>query len=193
MKTLKTILNLKVYKTYQLLTIHPFWDGNGRTARALATYILKSNNYDLKGFYSMEEFYDRDIEKYYDSLQMRLNHNYYFGRDDADLTQWITYSLEIMVDVFEKVSRTVKALYNEQKSGTNMMEGLDKRQRWIADYIIQNGSIKATVVSEHFKIDEKTARTWLKNWIAEGFVRKKDDERVRNVEYVLANKYLTNQ
>ena len=36
---------------YEIVTIHPFMDGNGRTARLLATYILKSNKYDLKGFY----------------------------------------------------------------------------------------------------------------------------------------------
>jgi len=59
----------------------------------------------------MEEFCDKDIARYYDSLQMNLNHNYYFGRNDADLTQWITYFLEIMVEVFEKVSKRVEALY----------------------------------------------------------------------------------
>ena len=66
---------LSAISAYQLLTIHPYWDGNGRTARALATYILKISNFDLKGFYSMEEFYDRDIVKYYDSIQMGLQEN----------------------------------------------------------------------------------------------------------------------
>src|SRR3989339_1515256 len=100
---------------YQLLTIHPYWDGNGRTARALATYILKISNYDLKGFYSMEEFYDKDIEKYYDSIQMGLHHNYYFGRNEADLTKWITYFLDIMVDVFENVKNRIVEIFNKDK------------------------------------------------------------------------------
>ena len=72
---------------YEFVTIHPFWDGNGRLSRLLATYILKAYGYDLKGFYVVEEFYDKNIEDYYNSLQMGLHHNFYFGRKDADITQ----------------------------------------------------------------------------------------------------------
>ena len=56
--------------TYQLLTIHPFEDGNGRTARALATYMLAIADYDMKGFQSMEEYYVKDLDGYYQHLQM---------------------------------------------------------------------------------------------------------------------------
>lgn len=176
---------------YQLVTIHPFWDGNGRTARALATYILKRGNYDLKGFYSMEEFYDKDIERYYNSLQMGLNHNYYFGRNNADLTIWITYFLEVMVDVFESVGKKISGLYKQDKPKNSIFDSLDKRQRWVAGYIIEKGFIKVKDVSLNFKIDERTARIWVKNWLDEGFIKKKDLIQQRNVNYVLGEKYLT--
>ena len=42
---------------YQFATIHPYYDGNGRTARLLTTLILHLGGYDLKGLYSIEEYY----------------------------------------------------------------------------------------------------------------------------------------
>jgi Fic family protein len=50
---------------YQFVTIHPFYDGNGRTARGLTTWILYRGGYDLGKFYALEEFYARDLERYY--------------------------------------------------------------------------------------------------------------------------------
>ena len=50
---------------YQYFTIHPFNDGNGRTARALATYILMETGYDMKGFQSMEEYYASDLQSWW--------------------------------------------------------------------------------------------------------------------------------
>lgn len=175
---------------YQLVTIHPFWDGNGRTARALATYILKKGEYDLKGFYSMEEFYDKDIARYYDSLQMSLHHNYYFGRNDADLTQWITYFLEVMVEVFEKVSKRVEALYKENSPQGIADNIIDKRQRWIINTINQKGFINSKDVADRFKIDTKTARIWLKGWVDDNFLQLRDPLKQRNVEYILSDKFI---
>ncbi|MCZ6914494.1 MAG: Fic family protein [Rickettsia endosymbiont of Ixodes persulcatus] len=45
---------------YQFATIHPYYDGNGRTARLLTTLILHLGGYDLKGLYSLEEYYAKN-------------------------------------------------------------------------------------------------------------------------------------
>ena len=53
---------------YQFATIHPYYDGNGRTARLLATLILHKYGYDLKDIYSLEEYYARNLQAYYNLI-----------------------------------------------------------------------------------------------------------------------------
>ena len=53
---------------YQLATVHPYYDGNGRTARLLTNLVLHKSGYDLKGIYSLEEYYATDLQNYYKAL-----------------------------------------------------------------------------------------------------------------------------
>src|SRR6266403_1484342 len=55
---------------YQYATIHPYYDGNGRTARLLTTLILHLGTYDLKGLYALEEYYARHLNAYYEALSV---------------------------------------------------------------------------------------------------------------------------
>jgi len=76
---------------YQFVTIHPYYDGNGRTARLLATFILHRGGYGLNGFSSLEEHHAHNLEGYFRSLSVHPHHNYYEGRSEADLTPWLEY------------------------------------------------------------------------------------------------------
>ena len=174
---------------YEFVTIHPFWDGNGRLSRLLATYILKAYGYDLKGFYVVEEFYDKNIDDYYNSLQMGLHHNFYFGRKDADITEWLEYFIGTMANTFEAVGERVKEIYKNSKEEMNIIDTLDKRERWVANYIITNNKIKAKDIANHFKINIDTANNWIKKWIEKEFLQRLDDKQIRNVDYVLTKKY----
>jgi Fic family protein len=84
---------------YQFETIHPFFDGNGRTGRLFATWVLYKNGYDMGKLYVLEEFYAANLEAYYSALVTHSHHNYYFGRNEADITSWIAYYLEGMIAV----------------------------------------------------------------------------------------------
>lgn len=174
---------------YEFVTIHPFFDGNGRLSRLLATYILKAYNYDLKGFYVMEEFYDKNIDEYYNSLQMGLHHNFYFGRNEADITEWLEYFISIMANTFETVGNRVKEIYQNSKEEINIIDTLDKRERWVANYIITNNKIKAKDIANHFKINLDTANNWIKRWIEKEFLTRYDNMQIRNVDYILTEKY----
>src|SRR5207245_842140 len=88
---------------YQYATIHPYYDGNGRTARLLTTLILHLGGYGLRGIYALEEYYARDLKSYYEALTVGPSHNYHLGRAEADITGWIAYFIEGMATSFERV------------------------------------------------------------------------------------------
>ena len=82
---------------YQLVTIHPFEDGNGRTARLLSGYIMDLNGYGFNGIGSLEEYFAYDIDEYYESIQMGLPALYYSGRDNPPHPEvWINYFLRMV-------------------------------------------------------------------------------------------------
>ena len=91
---------------YQYATIHPYFDGNGRTARLLTTLVLHLGGYDLKGLYALEEYYARDLAAYYDALSLGPSHNYYEGRAEADITKWVSYFIAGMAMAFWSTPRT---------------------------------------------------------------------------------------
>src|SRR5207249_9068589 len=80
---------------YVLAFIHPFIDGNGRTARAFATLVLFSEGYDIKKFFSLEEYFDRDAKRYYETLQSISNQKVK-TLADRELTPWIVYFCQVL-------------------------------------------------------------------------------------------------
>lgn len=87
---------------YQLVTIHPFEDGNGRTARLMSGYILDFYGYGFNGIGSLEEYFAYDSDEYYESLQMGLPVLYYSGRENPPHPEiWVNYFLR-MVELYSK-------------------------------------------------------------------------------------------
>ena len=68
----------------QLVHIHPFLDGNGRTARLLSMLCLYRKGYDFKRLFTLSEYYDRDRASYYRAIQS-------VRERDLDLTEWLEY------------------------------------------------------------------------------------------------------
>ena len=56
---------------YEFVRIHPFVDGNGRTARALSTLILYLKGFDTKRFFALDDYYNENRGKYYAALLER--------------------------------------------------------------------------------------------------------------------------
>jgi Fic family protein len=86
---------------FEINSIHPYYDGNGRTARLLTEFILMQGGYDLQGLCCLEEYYAKDLERYYEALSIGKGKNYYTTRAKGDITSWIEYFCEGMAVVFE--------------------------------------------------------------------------------------------
>lgn len=85
-----------------------------------------------------------------------------------------------------------KEIYKNSKEEINIVDTLDKRERWVVNYIINNRKIKAKDIANHFKINLDTANNWIKKWIEKEFLIRFDNRQIRNVDYILTDKYSEN-
>ncbi len=130
---------------YQFVTIHPYYDGNGRTARLLATFVLHKGGYSLGGFFSLEEHYARDLQGYYRALTVHPHHNYYFGRSEADLTPWLEYFIATLAEVFEAVRfRAQKCAENGRPEMPEALRLLDHRARVVLGYFCRKADYNSS-------------------------------------------------
>jgi len=88
---------------YELVRIHPFTDGNGRTARALATLILAQRGFDTKRFFALDEYYNQDRASYYAALRS-------VDPQTRDLTEWLEYFVQGVAVEMVRVERRVAEL-----------------------------------------------------------------------------------
>src|SRR3990167_5200938 len=126
---------------YVLVYIHPFVDGNGRAARALASMVLFRRGYDIKKFFSLEEYFDRNAHHYYKTLQAVSNQKVDLLYD-RDLTVWLEYFCEGLADELVRVKEKVQKLSLDirLKCKTGQIV-LSERQVKIVEYIETYGSI----------------------------------------------------
>lgn len=174
---------------YQYATIHPYYDGNGRTARLLTTLILHLGTYDLKGLYALEEYYARNLTTYYEALTVGPSHNYYIGRAEADITKWIAYFVEGMATSFEKVRD--QALREAEKGGkdqSKVLRNLDSKQRRALTLFQKSREIAAKDVADLFGYKPRTSALLCQRWVEKGFLETTDPAK-KSRRYKLSDMY----
>ena len=163
---------------YQFATIHPYYDGNGRTARLLTTLILHVGGYGLKGLYSLEEYYARDLKSYYQALTVGASHNYYLGRAEADITKWITYCIEGMAIAFEKVYAQAKHKANSSgQIPSALLRRIDARQRIALSLFKNSQEITARDIGELFGIPPRSSTALCQRWVKNNFLMVADPSK----------------
>lgn len=152
---------------HELVRIHPFIDGNGRVARLLATLILLLGGYDIRRFFSLEEYYDKDAVTYYHNLQKA---------SAGDLTSWLeyfTYGASIEFEkIKEKILKLSKDVKLKEKFGGQQIY-LTERQMKLVEYLQEVGYIQNQIFKDVFPdVSEDTVLRDLQDLIKKGLIKK---------------------
>jgi Fic family protein len=164
--------------THRFLSIHPFDDGNGRTGRLLATTELWKSGYRMRGFFSFEEYFNAERDRYYKNLQMDLPIDFYDGRNDPDHTPWLTYFVETLARAARDLQVRATQLYEARDLPSVPWDRLPRRNQQILTRMLARVLsavpepllIRPSDVEEWFGVSDRTAREWLGEWIDENFL-----------------------
>ncbi|MEX2618187.1 MAG: Fic family protein [Alphaproteobacteria bacterium] len=114
----------------QFVIVHPFMDGNGRTARLLTTAILGLGGLDIFEIFAFENYYNRNVSRYFQTVG--LQGDYYELAKDIDFTAWLEYFADGILDELRRVRGAIP-------QGSPVR--LEEHHRRLLDYIDAHGSI----------------------------------------------------
>lgn len=163
---------------YELVRVHPFVDGNGRTARVMASLVLYERGFDVKRFFALDDFYDQDRRAYYAALKR-------VDQSTLDITRWLEYftegvavSIKAVKDKVVGLSKNIKVL--KQKGQIALTE----RQMKIVEMLVQNERLTIGQVKNLFGVTRQMALKEMTKLAKLGVVKLKG--RGRGAHYELA-------
>lgn len=107
-----------------LLTIHPFDDGNGRVVRAVTNALLDDAGYTVGRYVSLEQLIAETADDYYEAL-LRSTHGWH--ERDNDPWPWLTYFVDVLARAYDRLERGTTA---ERSTGT--------KQHRVREYVTQH-------------------------------------------------------
>lgn len=147
---------------FQLVHIHPFLDGNGRTSRLLSTLCLYRAGYDFKRLFTISEYYDRNRSAFYRALQS-------VREQEMDLTGWLEYFVAGLETQLEEVKERgtqairIDVLVNEYK--------LNHRQALALHLMFQQGELAIQDLEVRFPtLSRRTLQRDLTGLVGKGIV-----------------------
>jgi Fic family protein len=117
----------------QFMVIHPFIDGNGRTARLAVKVLLAKMGLNTFNLFSFENYYNQNVSKYFQTVG--LAGNYYEINDKIDFTAWLEYFTDGIID---ELLRVQKLLSLEEASPEKQLHGYHQE---IISHIEKHGYI----------------------------------------------------
>ena len=150
---------------YEFVRIHPFVDGNGRTARALATLILYTRDFDIKRFFALDDYYDSDRNAYYAALKS-------VDKNTLDTTHWTEYFTDGVLISLTRVKEKILS-FSIKRTGPQI--ALTEKQMKIMEKVVANGKITSGEIQEQFKISRQAVHKELKKMVDLGVIEPKGE------------------
>ncbi len=145
---------------FQLVHIHPFLDGNGRTSRLLSTLCLYRAGYDFKRLFTISEYYDRDRAAFYQAIQS-------VRERDMDMTGWLEYFVNgLATQLMEVRQRGERAIRRDVLA---KRYGLSPRQARALMRILERGSINIQEFEKLYpEVNRRTLQRDLRDMVEKG-------------------------
>jgi Fic family protein len=148
---------------FQLVHIHPFLDGNGRTSRLLSTLCLYRAGFDFKRLFTISEFYDRDRPAFYRAIQGVREH-------DMDLTGWLEFFVGGLATQMEEVkARGTIAIRADVVARAHHLN--DRQSAVLAEILLAGRLGVADLESLFSTVNRRTLQRDLKRLLEKGLVR----------------------
>lgn len=125
------------------------------------------------------------------ALVTHPNHNYYFGRQDADITPWLDYFLKGMAMTFEQVSEELRNEMFAEKieaQALSYLRALDHRARRVFGLFSMQETIRSIEVAGLLSISMRQARNLLTQWVKDGWLEIADHSK-KGRKYRLVEDY----
>ena len=156
---------------YQLVTIHPFEDGNGRTARLMSGYYLDLAGFGFGGIGSLEEYFAYNPEEYYESLQMGLPPLYYDGRDNPPHPEiWMEYFLRMVELYAQRASELAESSAAASIEAT--LTHLGPRERRFYEHLVESETeeFRPIDMAREFGVTNRTIINWCAKLASNGLL-----------------------
>ncbi len=147
---------------YQLETIHPFGDGNGRVGRLIGTWELYRRKFDTHHIFAVDEVYNENKQFYYRAL-------YRVQSQQADLTGWIEYVCESVEETLERVWQRIVAIRSGKEGEDRIV--LTPKQEVLVKLLKEN-ALSIRDIQEALKVTKPGAHFVLKPLIEAGIVKR---------------------
>ena len=173
---------------YQYATIHPHYDGNGRTARLLTRLLLHRHGWRLLELCCLEEYYVRNLPDYYRNLAVGESHNYCMGRAEADISGWLEYFCRGMASALASARAWLAADCQAADGRRQLLRRLDRRARQVLELFAESEHVTTRQIAELLSIHPRTALNQCGKWVREGFLVR-HGEATKSRRYSLARRW----